>query len=193
MEHTSDRRDEHADELQAQPEVRRLPDPDIPLLLLEQNQGELVGGSGIGAGSESSSESWRAGQPRRLADGGVDVVGDELGVDRDRDRGSFAGGGDHLRARVGCVAGRPDAGHARAAVGVDPDESSREQLAAEGCREPVRVRAQRGSDEERVARDAATVGELDRSQAVVGDDEALDGPVDDRDPAGVERRALAGP
>ena len=54
------------------------------------------------------------------------------------------------------------------------------------------MRAQRGSDEERIARDAATVGELDRPQAIAGDDQALDGAVDDRDAAGLERRPLAG-
>ena len=51
---------------------------------------------------------------------------------------------------------------------------------------------QRGAHEERVARDGAAVGELDRAQAVVGDDEALDRAVDDRDAAGFERRALVG-
>ena len=51
------------------------------------------------------------------------------------------------------------------------------------------MRAERRSDEERIAWDGATVGELYRSQAVLGDDEALDRPVDDRDAAGVERRA----
>jgi hypothetical protein len=43
------------------------------------------------------------------------------------------------------------------------------------------VRAERRSDEERIAWDGATVGELYRSQAVLGDDEAVDRPVDDRD------------
>ena len=51
--------------------------------------------------------------------------------------------------------------------------------------------AERGPDEERGARDGSTVGELDRLQAIVGDDEPLDRAVDDRDAAGVERRALA--
>src|SRR5215210_655486 len=48
--------------------------------------------------------------------GGSNVLVDELGVDRDGHRGAFAGGRDHLRPRVGGVARRPHAGHARAPV-----------------------------------------------------------------------------
>src|SRR5687767_6710112 len=97
-------------------------------------------GGGVGAGGFTVSVmgflsvGWRSRRGGRgyPAAGGVDVVLDELGVDRDGDRGSFAGGGDHLRARIGGVAGRPHSGHARAAVRVDLDETSREQLAAKG-------------------------------------------------------------
>jgi hypothetical protein len=99
------------------------------------------------------------------ADRGADVVGDELGVVGDGDRGSFACGADDLRARVGGVADRPHAGHAGAPVGVDLDQPSRKELALETCGEAIGVGAQRGPDEEGVARDGATVGEPDRSQA----------------------------
>ena len=96
-----------------------------------------------------------------MTDGAVDVVGDEFRVDRDGDRGALARRSDDLGARVGGVAGRPDARHARAAVRVDPNEAVRPHLAAEGGGEPVGVRAQRGPDEEGGAREGATVGELE--------------------------------
>src|SRR5689334_21092831 len=72
----------------------------------------------------------------------VDVVLEELGVDGDRDRGAFAGGGDDLSPRVGGVARRPDARHAGAAIGVGSQEPVGEELAAEGCAWTVRVGAQ---------------------------------------------------
>src|SRR4051794_41232552 len=56
-------------------------------------------------------------------EGAVEVVGDEVRVDRDGDGGAFARGGDDLGGRVGGVPCRPDAGEARAAGGGDADET----------------------------------------------------------------------
>src|SRR4051794_30141767 len=58
----------------------------------------------------------RSSRGRAGALGGGDVGVHEFGVDGDRRGGAFAGGRDDLRARVGGVSRRPDAGHAGAAV-----------------------------------------------------------------------------
>src|SRR5919205_4672755 len=53
--------------------------------------------------------------------GGADVLIDEVAVDGDGGRGTFTGGGDDLGARVGDVAGDPDAADAGRPVGAGGD------------------------------------------------------------------------
>ena len=55
----------------------------------------------------------------------------EVGVDGDRRRGSGAGRGDDLGARIGHVAGGPDTGGAGPAGGVDSDEAGLVELATQ--------------------------------------------------------------
>ena len=88
----------------------------------------------------------------RPANRGPDVLFDQVGVDRDRGGGPFAGGGDHLGTRVDDVAGHPDAGNARepAAPVIAQPSSSRSQPRPD---EQVVVRDESRRDEERVARE----------------------------------------
>jgi hypothetical protein len=73
----------------------------------------------------------------------ADVLGDKVCVEGNGGCGSFACGGDHLGARVGDVAGRPDARHARPAADVDADEPVLVELTAEPTDETVVVWVER--------------------------------------------------
>ena len=77
-----------------------------------------------------------------LCSGVPDVLLDEVVVDCDGGSGSFACGGDDLGARVAGVAGHPDAGDTGSAGGVDPDEPSFVDLAAQRVDQVVVVRVE---------------------------------------------------
>ena len=87
----------------------------------------------------------------------ADVFLDEVGVDRDGGGGPLAGGGDHLGARVSGVPGDPHARNARPAGRLDLDEAAAVDRAAERRDQAVLARVERRADEDRGARDLATV------------------------------------
>ena len=122
-----------------------------------------------------------------------DVVVDEVGVDGDRGRGSGAGGGDDLGARVDDVAGRPDAGGVGAAGAVDgrrsrprrarsPSRSSRPSLCGTlpGGRTPPCAGRRRPSA-------SSTPGSRSSSTT-----RRATSPVDEPDPASLELRVRRG-
>ena len=115
--------------------------------------------------------------------GDANVFRDEVSVDCDRGRRSFAGRGDHLRAWIAGVAGDPHAGDGCLAGCVDGGEARLVELAAERREQAVPVRVERGADEDRGPRDAPSVGELHGGQTIVDDREPFDEPVDDLDAA----------
>src|SRR4029079_10804018 len=98
-----------------------------------------------------------------------DVVLDEVGVDVDGGGRTLAGGGDDLGARVGDVAGHPDAGASGAPGGVFDDPAALVARAAE-AHEQLVVGHEGGRDEQRVPGHDTAVGQLDPHQSVVLDE-----------------------
>src|SRR5439155_26690034 len=92
---------------------------------------------------------------------------------------------------VGDVAGRPDVEHARSASGIDADESSLIDVAAQRFDQAVIARVQSRPDEDRGAGDGATGGQLHGAQAIVYDGEPRDKTVDHVYSSRIERRPLA--
>jgi hypothetical protein len=131
--------------------------------------------------------SFRCGEGRQ---GVAHVLFDEVGIDCDCSGGSFARGGDHLRARVRGVAGCPDPGNARPAAGIDPKKlrprrprsrvSRSDRLACVECR----------SDEDGGTRNGATIRELNGLETIVDDRKPSHQAVDDGDPSRLELRPL---
>ena len=78
---------------------------------------------------------------------------DQVSVDRDRRCGSGAGRGNHLGPRIDHVAGGPATGGAGPAGGIDSDEASRVDLAAQAGQQAAGVRPVTGPDEHRSPRD----------------------------------------
>ena len=98
--------------------------------------------------------------------------------------------GDHLGARVGHVAGGPDAGHAGQPGAIDEREAGL-QLAAQTEQQAVVVGTVAGADEHCSPCDHQTIGQFDPGQPVVLDHQPCDATEYDLDTPGLQLAQFA--
>ena len=126
-----------------------------------------------------------------IRQGALDVLIDQVGIERDRRGRSFPGCADHLRAGISGIARDPHAGDAGAPHRIVDHPAMRIHRTAQ-TGEQISVRDESWAHEHRRASDDHAIAQLDALELVVVDDESRDCAVDDADATGGQLVALLG-
>jgi hypothetical protein len=126
-----------------------------------------------------------------IGEGALEVLIDQICIERDRCGRSFPGRADDLGAGISGVACHPDAGNAGVPHRIVNHPAVRIHRTAQPG-EQISIRDEAWANKHRRARDHGAAGQFDAVQVVVVDDEPGDGALDDADATGGQLLALLG-